>query len=247
MVEVLIRAYAVKHGRGGRSSKLSMEDMLLATLGYLREYRTYARIAADFGISESILFRAVRRVENTLIKDGRFHLPGKKALVKSDVQYEAVLVEATETPCERPKKQQKRYSGKKKRHTMKTQVLVDKKDRRIICTAFTAGKKHDFKLFCESKTNFAKTIGVKTDRGYFGIRSLHPNSELPHKKSKFHPMSKQEKLENRAVARTRVANEHTIGFVKRFRILSERYRNQRKRFGLRFNLIAAICNLELIC
>jgi hypothetical protein len=76
---------------------------------------------------------------------------------------------------------------------MKTQVLVDKKDRRIICTAFAAGKKHDFKLFCESKTNFAKTTGVKTDRGYFGIKSLHPNSELPHKKSKFHSMSKQEK------------------------------------------------------
>ncbi|MDR3365566.1 MAG: transposase, partial [Prevotellaceae bacterium] len=117
-----------------------------------------------------------------------------------------------------PKKQRRWYSGKKKRHTMKTQVLVDKKDRRIICTAFAAGKKHDFKLFCESKTHFAKTTGVKTDSGYLGIKKLHSNSELPHKKSKFHPLSKQEKLENRAVARTRVANEHAIGFVKRFRI-----------------------------
>jgi hypothetical protein len=104
MVEVLSKAYAVKHDRGGRSSKLSIEDMLLATLGYLREYRTYAHIAADFGISESNLFRAVRWVENTLIKDSRFHLPGKKALVKSDVRYEVVLVDATETPCERPQK-----------------------------------------------------------------------------------------------------------------------------------------------
>jgi hypothetical protein len=78
--------------------------MLLATPGYLREYRTYAHIAADFGISESNPFRLVRRVENTLIKDGHFHLPGKKALVKSDVGYEVVLVDATETPCERPKK-----------------------------------------------------------------------------------------------------------------------------------------------
>jgi hypothetical protein len=78
--------------------------MLWATLGYLREYRTYAHIAADFGLSESTLFRAVRWVENTLIKDGRFHLPGRKALVKSDIQYELVLVDATETPCERPPK-----------------------------------------------------------------------------------------------------------------------------------------------
>jgi hypothetical protein len=65
--------------------------MLLATLGYLQEYRTYAHIAADFGISDSKLFRAARRVENTFIKDGRFHLPGKKALDKSDVQYEVVF------------------------------------------------------------------------------------------------------------------------------------------------------------
>lgn len=104
MIEVLFNAYAVKHGRGGRTSKLSIEDMLLATLGYLREYRTYAHIAAGYGISESNLYRSVRWVENTLIKDGRFHLPGKKALVKSDVQYEVVLVDASETPCERPQK-----------------------------------------------------------------------------------------------------------------------------------------------
>jgi hypothetical protein len=104
------------------------------------------------------VFRAVRWVENTLIKDGRFHLPGRKALVKSDVQYEVVLVDATSVRT-LPKKQRKWYSGKKKRHTMKTQALVNKKDRRKICTAFAAGKKHDFKLFCESKTNFAKTTG----------------------------------------------------------------------------------------
>jgi hypothetical protein len=129
---------------------------------------------------------------------------------------------------------------------MKVQVLVDKKDRRIICTAFSEGKKHDFKLFCKSKTKFAKTTEVKTDTGYLGIRDLHLNSVLPHKKSKLHPLSKEEKHENRDIARARVSNEHAIGFVKRFRILAERYRNRRKRFGLRFNLIAAICNLELV-
>jgi hypothetical protein len=128
---------------------------------------------------------------------------------------------------------------------MKTQVLVDKKERRIICTAFSEGKKHDFKLFCESKTSFAPTTVIQTDSGYTGIKELHLNSELPHKKSKLHPLSREAKRENRAIARTRVFNEHAIGFVKRFHILSERYRNRRKRFGLRFNLIAAICNLEL--
>jgi hypothetical protein len=104
MVEVLVRTYAVKHDSSGRSSKLSMENMLPATPGYLREYRTYAHIAADFGISDSKLFRAARRVENTLIKDGHFRLSCRKALIKSDMQYEVVLVEAIETQCEHPKK-----------------------------------------------------------------------------------------------------------------------------------------------
>jgi hypothetical protein len=129
---------------------------------------------------------------------------------------------------------------------MKTQVLADKKDRRIICTAFAAGKKHGFKLFCALKTVFAESTCVKTDTGYPGIRNLHANSELPHKRSKFHSLSKGLMRENRAIARTGVANEHSTGFVKRFRILSEHYRNRRKRFGLRFNLIAAICNFDLV-
>ncbi|MDR2064246.1 MAG: IS5/IS1182 family transposase, partial [Prevotellaceae bacterium] len=141
MVEVLVKAYAVKHGSGGRSSKLSMEDMLPATPGYLREYRTYAHIVADFGISDSKLFRAARRVENTFIKGGRFHLPGRKVLVKSDYSTKRCFLMQPKLRANSPKKQRKRYSGKKKRHTMKTQALVDKKDRRIICTAFAAGKK----------------------------------------------------------------------------------------------------------
>jgi hypothetical protein len=69
---------------------------------------------------------------------------------------------------------------------MKAQALVDKTSRRILCTAFSEGKKHDFKLLCESKTYLAKTTIVKTDTGYAGIRKLHLNSELPGKKSKYH-------------------------------------------------------------
>jgi hypothetical protein len=87
---------------------------------------------------------------------------------------------------------------------MKAQVLVDKTGRRILCTAFSEGKKHDFKLLCKSKTYFAKSTIVKTDTGYAGIRKLHLNSELPRKKSKFHPLSRKEKRENRAIARARV-------------------------------------------
>ena len=104
MVEMLERAYAEKHRRRGRRPKLSIEDLLLATLEYLREYRTYAHIAASYGIAESNIYRGIKWVEETLIRDGIFSLPGRKAPLKSDMEYEVILVDATETPIERPKK-----------------------------------------------------------------------------------------------------------------------------------------------
>jgi len=104
MVSILKGAYAEKHRRRGRTAKLSIEDLLLATLEYLREYRTYAHIAASYGIAESNIYRGIKWVENTLIQDGTFSLPGRKAPLKSDMEYEVILVDATESPIERPQK-----------------------------------------------------------------------------------------------------------------------------------------------
>ena len=104
MIEILQKAYEAKRKRRGRKPKLAIEDMLLASLEYWREYRTYAHIAASYGIHESNLYRVVKWVENTLIADGTFSIPGKKALLDSDAKYDVVLLDATESPIERPKK-----------------------------------------------------------------------------------------------------------------------------------------------
>jgi hypothetical protein len=104
MLEILHAAQAEKHRRGGRKPKLCMENTLLAALEYWREYRTYAHIAASFGIDESNIYRAIKWVEDTLIKDGTFALPGKKTLLRSENVFEVVLVDVTESPVERPKK-----------------------------------------------------------------------------------------------------------------------------------------------
>lgn len=115
----------------------------------------------------------------------------------------------------------------------------------MICTAFGNGKKHDFRLFKESKVRWSeKTCGV-TDSGYMGIKKLQKNSKLPKKSSKKKPLTREEKKQNREISSERVANENVIGSLKRFKIVSDRYRNRRKRFGLRFNLIAGIYNFEL--
>ena len=101
---ILIEADVQKKAKGGRKNKLSIEDQLLLALEYLREYRTYFHISKSYGISESSAYKTVRWIEDTLIKHPDFALPGRKALLKSDVEYEVVLIDATETPIERPKK-----------------------------------------------------------------------------------------------------------------------------------------------
>lgn len=114
-------------------------------------------------------------MENTLVRSGKFRLPGKKALQASDTVFEVILADA----------------------------------------------------------------------GYQGLADLHENCQTPFKKSKYHALTKREKQKNRALARKRIVIEHIFRNLKIFRILSEKYRNRRKRFPLRFNLIAAIYNLQL--
>jgi len=118
MAEILRHACAGKHLRRGRTPKLCIEDMLLAALEYLREYRTYAHIAAGFSIAESNIYRSIRWVEDTLIKDGTFSLPGRKALVKSDMGDKVVLIDATETPIDRPKRGRKNGTRGRKSVTL---------------------------------------------------------------------------------------------------------------------------------
>lgn len=146
----------------------------------------------------------------------------------------------------RNNKQKQFYSGKKKRHTIKSQIIVDKKSKSIICTSFSNGKKHDFKLFKESKVRCKASTEILTDSGYQGLQKLHAKTRMPKKKSKKTPLTHEDKKNNQKISSERVLNENVIGVIKRFKIVNDKYRNRRKRFGLRFNLICGIYNYELL-
>jgi hypothetical protein len=111
MGEILVEAQNAVYRRAGRRGKLSIEDRLLMALEYLREYRTYFHLGSSYGVSESACYRSCRWVEDILIKSKKFSLPGKKALLKADAEYEVILVDASETPIERPKKKFDRRNG----------------------------------------------------------------------------------------------------------------------------------------
>jgi len=105
MIDILQEAEIKKKARGGRKNKLSIENRLLMALEYIREYRTYFHVSQSYGLSESATYDTIKWIEDTLIKHPDFALPGKKTLLKNDMNYEVVLIDATETPIERPKKE----------------------------------------------------------------------------------------------------------------------------------------------
>ena len=124
--------------------------------------------------------------------------------------------------------------------------MLDKCSKKILCTASGNGKKHDWKLLLESGVCFPKGVFALADSGYQGLQNISGGALIPFKGSKHNPLTEAQKSYNQSLSSERVCVENVIGWLKRFRILAEKYRNRRKRFGLRFNLIAAIYNIELV-
>jgi hypothetical protein len=104
MLGILEGAFIREHAQGGRPPRLSVLDKLVVTLGYYHDYRTMQNIAFDYGVSKSRVCDAVKWVERTLVKDGGFALPSKRALVNAGAGIAVAIVDATECRTERPKK-----------------------------------------------------------------------------------------------------------------------------------------------
>ena len=104
-----------KHPSRGIKSSLSIEDKILLMLMYYREYRTLFHIGITYGISESAVCKIIMDTETKLINDSRFHLPGKKALTKTENKFELVLIDVTESPIERPKKNKEIITAEKRK------------------------------------------------------------------------------------------------------------------------------------
>lgn len=124
-------------------------------------------------------------------------------------------------------------------------MVVDKATRRILCVHTAEGKRHDYRLLKDSRVRLKKDTKAVFDSGYQGAQKEHVNTALPVKKPKGGKLTKEQKRFNKSVAQERIVNENVIGSIKRFKIIAERYRNRRKRYGLRVTLIAAIHNFEL--
>ena len=222
-----------------RKSNLSIEDQLILMLMYLRSYTTYFYLWSILWVDESNAQRISIKIENIIIKCWLFSLP-KKSILQSEL--ETIIIDATEVQINRPKKKQRKYySWKKKKHTLKAQVIISQKWQ-ILRTNFAKWSTHDKKLYDQSKVNINDKTEKLMDSWYQWVQNDKNNVVIPYKKPKKWKLTKNEKIHNENLSRRRIKVENKLAEVKVFDILDEKYRNWRRRFWLRFNLICGIVN-----
>jgi len=233
---------------GGNSFSLSIKDRFLLLLVFYRTYSTYAFLGFLFGLDESNVGRNIKPLEPLLA--GIFRIPEKKIEMEAD-EIEKLFFDASEQAKERPQKKQKRdYSGKKKQHTCKYQIVVVRKRKKTIrspqkrkvrivnITKIEHGKKHDKKIYDEHRVIKPSGIIAIGDSGYQGSEL-----ETPKKNSKNNPLSKSEKQKNHTLSSQRICVEHAIGKMKIWRIAKDKLRHSKRNHSLSIKNIAGLQNI----
>ena len=232
----------------GRKHALILADRLLMLLIYYRTYTTHAFLGFLFGLDDSAVGRNINPLQPLLA--GIFRIPERR--IKLDPEdLRELFFDATERPTRRPEKGQKEfYSGKKKRHTIKNQVVTarrtkppgpGKKPRRLRVAAVSAsfpGSVHDKKIYDKTRAVTPPDARRTGDTAYLGTPQ-----ETPARKPRGGELTASQKEKNRKVSRRRIVAEHSIGKMKVWRIASERYRNTNRRHTLIMKNVAGLHNL----
>jgi len=227
----------------GRPPVLSaLADKLTALLIHYRCYVTHEFIGYFVGLDNSNISRLFSRLEPLVAR--KIHIKKDRRLTEDTVK--DLLIDATEQPIQRPQKKKARktyYSGKKKKHTLKIEMMMQRDGKIVNLSQTRPGREHDFTLRQKSDP-LPKRADKYVDLGYQGLDKICQHVKLPYKKTKGKKLTVEQQQYNREHSRFRIAIEHKFAELKKFRILGEVYRNFRKKHHLRFNIIAGIVNLQ---
>lgn len=244
----------------GRPFKLNLKDRLLMLLVYYRLYVTFTLEGFLFDLDQSSIYRDVRILE-PLVKEciplpQKVYAMARRARTLEEVEKYfpgfRAFIDATEQEIPRPENKRRRksfYSGKRKRHTAKTQLAVNSDGFIVHKTDHVRGRKHDYALYKEEHPIFPKEVNQIFDLGYKGIKNDFPglNCTLPFKRAKGQKeLPKEEKRFNRKLSRLRVVVEHTISRVKKFQIMGQEFRNRLKHYDLMTDIVSGLVNLRII-
>jgi len=245
---------------GGRRFTLSLADQVLLTIIWLRQYPTFAVLGYLFGLDDRPASRTVARLLPLLEAVGRdsMRLPDPGPHHRRDLPQLLkntpgllVLVDTFEQRVQRaaaPAEQKKWYSGKKKCHTIKSQIAVEEESGRIVDVGDSVpGPTADITVLKASGllARLPPGTGLMGDSAYQGLDKLHPEGYSPRKKPQGQPRPEEDRRYNRAIARRRIKAEHSIGRLRRFAALTDRDRQHRAGHTRRVCAVVGLVNRQL--
>ncbi len=205
--------YIEKHKKGGRTSKFTIHEMMILFLIYVKNYSAMEDYAFEFKVSKSTICTKFDNSEDRQI-------------------------DITEIRIERPKYNQKsKYSGKKKYHTMKIQIIRSVETGFIYEIEVGLGAEYDFHLSKRIFEGTTSNVTYEVDLGYLGMDKIHKNS-------KYHKLTEEEIKENKELAKERIFIEHIHLWIKRFKILPTRFRNHLSYFAKFAVLLCGFYNFD---
>jgi hypothetical protein len=245
---------------GGQSAALSARDQILMGVVWLRLYPTNEVLGYLFGVSDSTVSRYVQRVVKVLEAAGQDRMrmpdPGRKrrrtldALLK-DTPELVVVIDSFEQKVQRPAQAAARdalYSGKKKTHTLKSQVCVDEQTGQIVDVSESQpGPLADIKVLEASSVleRLPSGVGAIGDCGYQGIHDLHPLAHSPRKKPRGKARPPEDVAYNTAFSRRRIIVENSIGRMRRYQAITQTDRHHRQLHAARVRAVAGLANRQI--
>ena len=243
----------------GRQFKLHLQNRLLMLLVYYRLYITYTLTGFLFGIDQSSVCRNIQKIE-PLVKrclpiPQRLYKLTKRLKTPEEVEQYfpgfKAFVDTTEQQIPRPKDNGRRkiyYSGKRKRHTIKKEIMVNEQGKILYKSGYKTGHKHDYNIYKSNRPLTPKKVENVFDLGFLGVEKDFPEqkSSFPFKRKRNKSLSAEEKEYNRNHAKARVIVEHTICSIKKFRIMSLIFRNRLKRYNRISNIVTGLVNYRVL-
>jgi hypothetical protein len=223
----------------GRPFKLELENRFLMLLVYYRLYITYTLAGFLFDLDQSNICRDIQKIEELVRKclpiPQKIYSITKRLRTPEEVEQYfpgfLAFIDSTEQQIPRPIDNDRRkthYSGKKKRHTVKNQFMVNNHGYILHKTDNKKGRRHDYDVYKKNHPMTPKQVLNVVDLGYLGIEKDFPQqlSALPCKKKRNpEELSDEEKEHNKIHSKKRIVIEHTICRLKKYRILADIFRN----------------------
>jgi hypothetical protein len=259
-VERLSRKDRKRKIGAGRPFKLPLKGRLLLFLIHYRLYISSTLTGFLFDLDQSNVLKNIRILE-PLVKEcipipKKLYERAKRARTVEEVEeyfpgFKA-FIDATEQEIPRPKDKRKRrshYSGKRKKHTVKTQLTVNSKGLIIHKTPHARGRRHDYDVFKTNHPRVPLEVNLNLDLGYKGVKKDYPklNANTPYKRGRGKGgLTMEQKVFNRELARERVVVEHTISRMKKFRIMGEEFRNRLRWYDRATDIVSGLVNLRIM-